>query len=186
MTSSRKLIKFTKIKVFQLCLVINGRVATLDPSLRLVLDRIACILPKGVLAVNVIVVFTNTEVSYQLNFKAAVLEKFWGKQVEESRRFMIDNPFCSLEKATETVDDETLSSLLKSFQNTARVLNNLQAVARDLGEVYTDKFTMLYSMTQEIDKTVAKSLVKYDHKVKLKPRLQKLTMTSQQLCGTKN
>ena len=64
------------------CLVINGRGSRMSATLKCVLSEITAILPRTVLN-NVVIVFTNTAHSLDLNFDTSVLTEFCGKIIEK-------------------------------------------------------------------------------------------------------
>ena len=156
------------------CLIINGRNARMSASLRYVLTEITAILPKEILK-NVIVVFTNTSDPLDLNFDPVSLVEFFGKEADLVYCF-VENPYCRLEKAKFQVDKigkaRVAHSLLKSFQDTAKVLGGMCAHIKKFSQVHTLHFTELYEKKQDIEIGVLELLTAYDNQCKLERSIQ--------------
>ena len=110
------------------CLIISGRQARTSASLKYVLTEITAVLPKEILN-NVIIVFSNTGDPLDLNFDPTKLTTYFGRQVPQEQIFFIENPCCRFEKARAKVAqlgiDRVAESLQRSFEDTAKVLNEL-------------------------------------------------------------
>ncbi len=155
------------------CLVIHGRQARASASLRYVLTEITAILPRGILD-NVIVVFSNTADSLDLNFDTEVLKEYFGKEVQNM--FFVENPYCRLEKAKAKLGqlgiDKVAKSLKKAFDETSDVLTEMCATIADFPEVHTNHFVELYEKKTAIERNVLESLTAYDNQMRLEKSLK--------------
>ena len=154
------------------CLIINGRQARASASLKYVLTEITAILPRDILD-NVIVVFSNTADPLDLNFDPGMLKEYFGKKVENI--FLIENPYCSFEKAKENVSrlgiDKVVTSLKKRFEDTSDVLTEICETIEDFPKVYTYCFIELHEKKKAIEKSVLALLTAYDnHQSKAKQK----------------
>ena len=156
------------------CLIINGRQSRMSATLRYVLTEITAILPKEIVS-NVIVVFTNTADGLDLNFDLNALETFFGKEIENSRMFCIENPYCRLDKAKKQTGklpaEKIVRSLQKSFDETNEVLKEMSTTVKDFHQVHTARFTTLYEKKQEIEAKVLSLLVAYDNQQDIEKKL---------------
>lgn len=155
------------------CLVINGRLGNVSPSLMYVLDRITTVLPKNVLG-NHIVVSTNTQDFDDINLPLDALPKCFTER-KDDRWFAVENPYCKLEKARKRgpLNEDTASRIKASFEKTGRVLDNMLGIIKDFQPVHTSKFQILYSTTQEIEEVVMKLLIAYDDQEKIEANIRK-------------
>ncbi len=156
------------------CLIINGRAARMSATLQYVLSEITAILPRVVLS-NVIVVFTNTSDPLDLNFDTDQLRPFLGREIEEERLFLIENPYCRLEKAKTKAGkfsrDAIARSLKKAFDETREVLTGLSTAIKDFNRVHTHHFATLYETKQEVDRKVLALLTEYDNQTRLEGQI---------------
>ena len=156
------------------CLVINGRQSRMSATLRYVLTEITAILPKEIVS-NVIVVFTNTADGLDLNFDLNALETFFGKEIENSRMFCIENPYCRLDKAKKQTGklpaEKIVRSLQKSFDETNEVLKEMSTTVKDFHQVHTARFATLYEKKQEIEAKVLSLLTAYDNQQDIEKKL---------------
>ena len=139
------------------CLVINGRQNRMSATLRYVLTEVTAILPKEIVS-NVIVVFTNTAEELDASFDLDALQPFFGREIEDSRIFCIENPYCRLEKAKKKAGKlppgKIVRSLQKSFKETNEVLKEMSTTVKDFHQVHTARFATLYEKKQEIEAKV--------------------------------
>ena len=158
------------------CLVINGRQARLSANLQYVLSEVTAILPKNVIG-NVIVVFTNTADPLDCNFELGELKVFFGRAVEDTHTFYIENPYCRLEKAKlrqgQLPTGMIAKSLKKNFEDTAQVLEGMCQVMKDFKRVHTHDFISLYEKKQEVEKGVVTLLVAYDNQQRIEKAIKR-------------
>lgn len=158
------------------CLIVNGRQARMSVQLKYVMSEITAILPKEILN-NIIVVFSNTSDPLDLNFDPKELDVFFGRSVTENI-FFIENPYCRFEKAKQKQDklprDTIAKSLLKSFEDTAKVLDEMYTAMRDLKPVHTHRFITLYKKKEEIEESVLRILTSYDNQKRLEKSLKEV------------
>ena len=128
------------------CLIVNGRQARMSATLKYVMSEVTAILPKEILN-NIIVVFSNTSDPLDLNFDPKELDVFFGGNVTE-HIFFIENPYCRFEKAKQKKGtlprDMIARSLLKAFEDTAKVLGEMHEAIKDLKPVHTHRFVTLF------------------------------------------
>ena len=148
------------------CLVINGRQTRMGANLQYVLSEITAFLPKKLVG-NVIVVLTNTVNPLDLNFDLDQLQGFFGQAVKDSHTFIVENPYCRLEKAKIQQGQLAISKIAKSFKenfaDTAQVLQEMCRVMKEFKRVRTCDFISLYEKKQEVEKGVDNLLVAYDN-----------------------
>ena len=156
------------------CLIINGRQSRTSATLKYVMSEITAILPKEILG-NIIVVFSNTSDPLELNFDLKELDVFFGGSVTE-HVFCIENPYCKFERAKQKKDklprDMIAKSLLKAFEDTAKVLNEMHNAITDFRPVHTLRFIILFKKKQEIESSVIKILTQYDNQKGLEKALE--------------
>ena len=172
-----------------ICLVINGRQSRMSASLEYVLSEV---LPKEALN-NVILVFTNTSDPLQLNLDPNCLEKFFGRSFNNSRDiFVLENPYCSLEKAKVAQQNKRLpeekiaKSVLKGFKETSEVLEELCEVLKDFNQIHTKKFLQLYRKKQEIEENVLRSLTAYDNQQNVEKAIAEVEENIKAAAATKS
>ena len=123
-----------------ICLIINGRQSRMSTSLRYVLKEVTSILPREIVS-NVIVVFTNTADPLDLNFDSNLLKASFGREIENSRMFCIENPYCRLEKAKKQQgklpQEKMVRSWQKSLDETSEVLTEMSTTMKDFQRVHT-------------------------------------------------
>ena len=126
------------------CLIINGRQHRMSAMLRYVLTEVTSILPREIVS-NVIVVFTNTANPLDLNFDPNSLKAFFGREIEDSRIFCIENPYCKLQKAKKQQgklpQESMVRSLQKSLDETMEVLTEMSTTMKDFQRVHTSHFS---------------------------------------------
>ncbi|XP_064402355.1 uncharacterized protein LOC135348110 [Halichondria panicea] len=122
------------------CLVIHGRQPRASASLKYVLSEITAILPRDILD-NVIVVFSNTAYSLDLNFDPGVLKGYFGEEVAMVKMFFVENPYCRLEKAKAKLGqlgiDRVAKSLKNAFEQTSEVLTEMCETIKDFPQAHT-------------------------------------------------
>ena len=152
------------------CLIINGRQSRMSAALRYVLTEVTSILPKEIVS-NVIVLFTTTADPLDLNFDPSQLKTFFGREIDDSRTFYIENPYCRHEKAKtqtgELLPEKITHSLQKSFDETSLVLAEMSTTVKDFQRVHTFCFFSLYQKKQEVEATV-NSLLVYQQEIEKK------------------
>ena len=157
-----------------ICLIINGRQARMSATLKYVMSEITAILPKEILN-NIIVVFSNTSDPLDLNFDPKELDVFFGKSVTKCV-FFIENPYCRFEKAKQKQGmfprDMIAKSLLKAFEDTAKVLDEMHDAIKDFGPVHTLRFITLFEKKKEIEASVLHILTAYDNQKGLEKALE--------------
>ncbi len=152
------------------CLVIHGRQPRASASLKYVLSEITAILPRGILD-NVIVVFSNTADSLDLNFDPGVLKEYFGKEVKNM--FFVENPYCRLTKAKGQLGiEEVAKSLKKAFEKTSEVLTEMCKIIADFPDVHAYHFVELYEKKIAIERNVLDSLKAYDNQMRLEKSLK--------------
>ena len=156
------------------CLIINGRQARMSATLKYVMSEITAILPKEILD-NIIIVFSNTSDPLDLNFDPKELDVFFGGSVTK-HIFFIENPYCRFEKAKQKKDilprDMIAKSLLKAFEDTAKVLDEMHDAIKDFGPVHTYRFITLFKKKQVIEGSVIQILTAYDNQKRLEKALE--------------
>ncbi len=157
------------------CLVIHGRQPRASASLRYVLSEITAILPRRILD-NVIVVFSNTADSLDLNFDPCVLKEYFGREIKDGIMFFVENPYCRLEKAKAKLRqlgiEQVAKSLKKAFEETSKVLTDMCEIIKDFPEVHTHHFAELYDKKTAIERNVLESLTAYDNQMMLEKSLK--------------
>ena len=155
------------------CLVVNGRSARLNPSIKYVLTEITTILPQEIVN-NLIVVFTNTNDELELNFDVGELNKYLHNKISLDRVFYIENPCCKLLKAKtkQSLSIDATQSLTRSFSITAKVLQRMHSVIKSFKPVHTLHFITLYEKKQEIENKVITILAKFDRQKELEERIE--------------
>lgn len=159
-----------------ICLVINGSVSRMSVTLQYVLSEISAILPKEVLN-SIIVVFTNVAGPLDLNFEPSELQKFIGKEVEKERIFLINNPYCRVEKAklrSEKIDSGVIAESLKtSFDEASKMLTKMCGVIKIFNKVYTHHFVTLCRTKEQIDSEVTGLLMAYENQMELEKMISR-------------
>ena len=159
-----------------ICLVINGSMSRMNATLKYVLTEVTAILPREVLN-NVIVVFTNIADPLDLNFKPSSLSKYLGKEIESNRIFLINNPYCRVEKAKErqgTIDSEMIArSLKKSFDEAREMLTSMCSAIEQFKKVHTHHFVTLYETKLKIDGEVTDLLMEYQNQKEVEKEILK-------------
>ena len=159
-----------------ICLIINGTVSRMSPSLKYVLSEIASILPRTMMN-NLIVIFTNVSDELDLNFDARELKTFLGKEIKQERQFIINNPFCRVEKAKEKEGNlshtKIAKSLKKAFEEGREMLQDMCTAIKDFEKVHTIEFVTLYNTKQKIEREVVKLLMEYDRQRKIERKIRK-------------
>lgn len=157
-----------------ICLVINGSVARMTATLKYVLTEVTAILPREILN-NVIVVLTNIADPLDRNFNPAELAKFLGKEVDSKRVFLINNPYCRVEKAKKQqamLDRSVIeASLIKSFGEARGMLTSMCNTIKEFQQVHTHHFITLYKTKQKVEREVQGLLLKYDYQTSLEQQL---------------
>ena len=156
------------------CLIVNGRQARMSATLKYVMSEITAILPKEILN-NIIVVFSNTSDPLDLNFDPTELDVFFGGNITKNI-FFIENPYCRFEKAKQKRDklplDTIAKSLMKAFEDTAKVLDEMHVAIKDLKPVHTHRFITLFNKKEEIEISVLRILTSYDNQKRLEKGLK--------------
>ena len=159
------------------CLVVNGRQSRATATLQYVLNEITAILPNSIVD-QIIVVFTNTADPLDLNFDVQKLTEFFGKTIEDERYFIIENPYCKIEKAKQKGrklgDDIIAKSLMKGFRETAETLQRMFETIQEYGQVHTKKFSELYQKKQDIEKEVLDMYVAYNNQTKVEKNIDEI------------
>mmetsp|Transcript_92063 Transcript_92063/g.159756 ORF Transcript_92063/g.159756 Transcript_92063/m.159756 type:complete len:824 (-) Transcript_92063:116-2587(-) len=159
-----------------LCLFINGRESRMSATLRYVLSEIASILPVTVLE-NIFVVFTNVEDWCALNFDPEELTQYLrGKPLTESRMFLLDNPYSKLQKVKQrqgVLQGRLAESLMKSFQEAAKILRNIESLISELPRIHTHEFLHLYDKKQSIERSLLTALGALDEATRVESEMQK-------------
>ena len=157
------------------CLVINGRQCRMSATLRYVLTEIGSILPRKVLE-NVVVVFTNTTDILDLNFDPISLREYFGGEIQPSRLFFTENPYCKYEKAKQMEGQqspENIERILKnSFDKATEMLMQMWDNIKDFSRVHTHYFIVLYQKKQEIQKKLMDLLASYDYQTELEMKIK--------------
>ena len=155
------------------CLVINGRNARLNTSIKYVLTEITTILPNEIVN-NLIVVFTNTNDELELNFDIDELSRYFSNKISQDRIFYIENPCCKLTKAKtkQALSSDAIQSLARSFNVTAKVLQRMNTTVKNFKPVHTFHFISLYRKKEEIEKNVITILAKFDQQRELDERIR--------------
>ena len=152
------------------CLIINGRQPRTSASLKYVFSEITAILPRDIFN-NVIVVFSNTANSLDLNFDPGMLKEYFGIKIKHM--FFVENPYCRLTKAKGQLGIEKVAKRLKkAFEETSEVLTNMCKTIADFPEVHTYHFVELYEKKIAIEKNVLDSLTAYDNQRRLEKSLK--------------
>ena len=160
-----------------ICLIINGRMTRISATLKYVLNEITAILPNTVLE-NVIVVFTNTADSLDLYLEPGLLaEQFLGKEIDPTRLFFVENPYCRLERAKERRNDlpheMIVQSLQRSFGKARKTFGNMREVIRSMDPIYTHFFVTLYEKRRDIDRKVKDLSTEYDNIEQVEKSIEK-------------
>ena len=155
------------------CVVINGRNARLNTSIKYVLTEITTILPNEIVN-NLIVVFSNTNDELESNFDIEELSRYISHKISQDRIFYIENPCCKLDKAKtkQALSSDTIQSLARSFNITAKVLQRMNTVIKNFKPVHTFHFISLYRKKEEIEKKVTTILAKFDQQRELDERIK--------------
>ena len=157
------------------CLIINGRLSRANVSLNYVLTEITAILPREILQ-NVIIVFTNTSDPFNLTFDINELTEYFGRPVSQELTFFIENPYCRFEKIKAKVAqlgiERVAETLQKSFDDTARVLNEMCLKIKDFQQVHTHHFTTLYEKKQAIEGNILRMVAEYDNQVEIEKAIK--------------
>ena len=154
-----------------ICFVINGAESRELATLKYVFTAITTILPKQIIN-NLIVVFTNTEDEFHLNFDINLLTKHLHTSIPDERIFLIDNPYCILEKAKNLVaakgtelQKETTTKIGLHFLTAVEVLKNLSKQIKNFKPVHTQYFLTLYETKEKIEKNVLKLVTEYKNQI---------------------
>ncbi len=157
-----------------ICLVVNGRESRMSVTLQYVLTEITAILPREVLN-NIIVVCTNTDNPLKLNFDTRELKRFFGRDIDQDRVFLIENPYCLLEKAKmqrgRLSHERIAQSLERSFRETRDELSKMSTIVKDFKRVHTHHFATLYEKKQSIERKVLGLLTEYDNHTRLEAQI---------------
>ena len=157
-----------------ICLIINGRQSQLSATLKYVMSEITAFLPRDICN-NIIIVFSNISDVLDLNFDPNYLNAFFGRNSVE-RIFFIENPYCRLEMVKQhqgkLPHDMVFKILLKAFEHTAEVLNDMHEAIKDFKPVHTHKFITLLKKREEIEAVVIQIITSYDHQKRLEKDLK--------------
>ena len=172
-----------------ICLVINGSMARMSATLKYVLTEVSAILPIEVLD-NIIVVFTNIADPLDLNFDSSELRKFIGRDIEQDRVFLINNPYCRVEKAKRRsgkMDSKMIAkSLKKSFDEARDMLTEMCGTIKSFQKVHTHHFVTLYETKQQIDREVTDLLMAYENQMELEKMISQAEKEAEAAQRAKN
>jgi len=132
-------------------LLINGREARLNATLRYVLSKLTSIMPQSVLG-SLAVVFTNTESERKLNFKMTELTKLG---LQEPPFICLENPLCEIKRAFERdggePDEAFVDAVHLSVQASLSAVASLLGKIRDFEPVPTLDFKELNERRESIE-----------------------------------
>ena len=155
-----------------ICLIINGRYCRMSVTLRYVLTEVTSILPREIVS-NVIVVFTNTADPLVLNFDPNWLKTFFGREIEDSRMFCVENPYCKFGRAKKQQGKLPVRGFQKSFDETIEVLRDMTTTMKNFRRVHTSHFATLYQKKQEVEVKVNYLLTAYEKQKDLEKQIEK-------------
>ena len=159
-----------------ICLVINGRLSRMNATLRYVLTEVTAILPKYAIS-NIVVVFSNCAEVLDLSFDPKSLEEFFGKPIDGNHMFVIENPYCRLEKAKEKQgslpQDKVAESLKRSFETAIEMLTDFFKIVYEFGPMHTRPFEELHQKKEEIEESSLTLLTEYEHQKSLENEIKK-------------
>jgi len=169
-----------------ICLVVNGREARMNCTLRYVLSELTAILPRIVVS-NVTVVFTNTSDALERNFDPKELAPFFGQGIPDDHVFHVENPYCKLAKARQkqgSLSAETVAkSLYKAFSEAAEMFSDMYGILRRLPPVHTKYFNEVFDVKRQIDREMLNLLAQYqgqmDHEEQIRRAQQELQAAKQ-------
>ena len=131
------------------CLVINGRATHISATLNYALSEITSTLPKSSIN-NITVVFTNTNGLLNLSFELGAISGHFGSEIQHS--FCIENPYCLIERAQDTVSKELLTKILRDeFEKTTPTLNKFLRHVTSLDFIQTKDFMRSYEKKKAIE-----------------------------------
>lgn len=153
-------------------LFINGSTALMRETLKYVLTEISTILPLEVLD-NIIVVFTNTTDQIDLNFDPSELRRFFGKDIEHDRIFLINNPYCRVDKLQSRKKDSKMFArrLKESFDEARDMLTSMCGIIKHFRKVCTHHLVTLYEAKQQIEGEVTDLLIICEDQMELEKKI---------------
>lgn len=152
-------------------LVINGREARLNPTLKYVFGQLTSIMPKSVVD-NIAVVFSNTENQRSLNFEISELTNI-GLKLPPF--VCLDNPFCEVQRAVvtgEALDDDMLEELKPKIKKAGKSTTELLERIKDFPEVLTNDFARVNEVKSGIHDSLNVLMAKSDEARKYKLDVQ--------------
>lgn len=159
-----------------ICLVVNGREARMNHTLKYVLSELTGILPRIVVS-NVVVVFTNTSDALERNFDPKELAPFFGQEIPDEHVFCVENPYCKLAKARQkqgSLSTETIvKSLHKAFSEAAEMFADMYSILRQLPPIHTKHFNEVFDVKRQIDREMMNLLAQYQAQMDSEEQIRK-------------